>query len=248
MKIPRSKIMGPLQTKVMILLRDQPKCGTELMVELGLCSPGTIYPVLKVLRNKGFLEFYEERSGSARKKIYRLTEEGLKELNLFLQSWTRLTCCDWSFYIKRFIDIINSKVKIQKGERVLCTLDAELTKDWLKKADVTFVSNLDDIPQNYFHKAISLIGAGTIINRYTTDSLYYLSTLKKSLKNGGVLIALEIERTDNLWAEKYFLEVTGFKEHPGLTTKELEKILHDIGMKDVEVHSGGGMLVSLSTK
>jgi len=248
MEIPSSKVMGPLQTKVLILLRDRPMCGTELMEELGLCSPGTIYPVLHALKNKGFVEFVVERTGAARKKVYRLTGKGSEELNQALQSWTRLTCCDWSFYIKRFIDIINSRVVIQRGERVLCTLDAGLTEDWLREMDVTFPQDLKELPRNHFDKAISLIGVGTIINRYTADSLDYLSLLKRSLRAGGVLIALEIEKTDNLWAERYFTEVNGFKEHPGLTKDEFEKTLHGIGMKDVEVHSGSGILVSISTK
>lgn len=246
MELPVAKVTGTLQTKIMILLRDRPLCGTELMEELGLSSAGTIYPALHVLEGKGLIAHEIERTGAARKKVYRLTEKGERDLEATLSSWTRLTCCDWSFYIKRFIDVVNGVTKIKRGEKILCTLDAGLTKEWLKEADVAYSLDLENMNPNYYDKIISLIGVGTVMRRVERDAAYYLSRLKEALKEGGILVALEIEKTDNLWAERYFVEISGFKEHPGMTRDEFETVLRKVGLNDIQVYEAGGILVSVS--
>jgi len=248
MELPQARVTGTLQTKIMILLRDRPLCGTELMEELGLKSAGTIYPVLHVLEGKGLIAHDIERTGAARKKVYRLTGKGEEDLQTTLSTWTRLTCCDWSFYIKRFIDVVNDVTGIKKGERILCTLDADLTKEWLEGADVTYSFDLENMDAGHYDKIISLIGVGTVMRRVETDAAYYLSRLKEALKEDGTLVALEIEKTGNLWAERYFVEISGFKEHPGMTRAEFETVLGKVGFRDIRVYEAGGILVSVSKR
>ncbi len=243
-----TEIKGSLQAKIMLLLRENPMCGVELMKKLNIKSPGTIYPTLHSLERKGLIFHEIVRTEAAKKKIYKITPKGVQELSRLLSSWTKLTCCDWSAYIKRFINVINRYISIKKGEKILCTLDAKLTKEWLKDANVTYQFDLKNLKQNFYDKIISMIGVGTIMERKETSTIYYLSRLKKALKNGGILVALEIERTDNIWAEKYFVEIMGFKEHPGMTKDEFREILEKVGFKDVQVHSVSGILVSISSK
>ncbi|GCC11401.1 transcriptional regulator PadR-like family protein [archaeon] len=248
MEFSETKIKGNLQSKVMLLLKEEPLCGTDLMKKLDINSPGTIYPVLHSLEKKGLIFFETERTGRARKKVYKLTEVGVKELNQMLTTWTRLTCCDWSFYIKRFIHVVNNYTVIKKGEKILCTLDADLTKEWLKEADVTSHFDLENMKSNYYDKIISFIGVGTVMKRVETDAAYYLSRMQEALKEDGIMVALEIEKTDNLWAERYFVEISGFKEHPGMVRDEFESVLGKVGFKDILVYEAGGVLVSVSKK
>jgi DNA-binding PadR family transcriptional regulator len=73
---------GFLGFMVLWMLREEPKTGMELARELEerrghRPSPGTIYPVLKVMTERGLLAVDEE-------KRYSLTEEGRKELDASL--------------------------------------------------------------------------------------------------------------------------------------------------------------------
>ena len=71
---------GLLGFMVLWMLRDEAKTGMELARELEerkghRPSPGTIYPVLKVLTERGLLVVDEE-------KRYSLSEDGHKELKV----------------------------------------------------------------------------------------------------------------------------------------------------------------------
>jgi PadR family transcriptional regulator, regulatory protein PadR len=43
-------------------------------------SPGTLYPILHGLENKGYLRSLEQRDGKSRRKVYRATPLGRKAL------------------------------------------------------------------------------------------------------------------------------------------------------------------------
>jgi PadR family transcriptional regulator PadR len=69
---------GLLSFMVLWLLRKEPKTGMEIARELEerkghRPSPGTIYPVLKIMTERGLLSVDDE-------KRYSLTEEGSREL------------------------------------------------------------------------------------------------------------------------------------------------------------------------
>ncbi len=68
------------------------------------------------------------------------------------------------------------------------------------------------------------------------------------MKYGGSLVALEIEKTSNIWAERYFVEIMGFKGHPGITKSEFEYILKKAGLKEIRIHEAGGVLIPISKK
>ena len=70
---------GFLGFMILWLLRDEPKTGMELAREMEerkghRPSPGTIYPVLKMMTERGLLSVGEE-------KRYSLTDEGREELD-----------------------------------------------------------------------------------------------------------------------------------------------------------------------
>src|ERR1700735_2428634 len=82
---PRSRFFGPGEVRLAILslLTDGPRHGYELMKMLAQrsggiyrASAGTVYPTLQQLEDEGLIAA-ELREG---KKIYRLTDEGRREL------------------------------------------------------------------------------------------------------------------------------------------------------------------------
>lgn len=82
---------GVLELCVLSLLKQGDKYGYELADTVGrkiAISEGTIYPLLKRLKNEGYFEVYlkESASGPAR-KYYRLTNKGLETQRLLEKEW-----------------------------------------------------------------------------------------------------------------------------------------------------------------
>lgn len=76
---------------VLLLLAEGPKTGYELIKRIreivsavgGSASPGTIYPLLRELEERGYIECIESAEESRRsqaRRVYRLTERGLRHL------------------------------------------------------------------------------------------------------------------------------------------------------------------------
>ncbi|GEN35992.1 PadR family transcriptional regulator [Aneurinibacillus danicus] len=64
------------------------KALKETSGDLYSMSEGTLYPALKRMEMKGWIESYwKETEGSSRRKYYRITEDGRKELKRKLRDW-----------------------------------------------------------------------------------------------------------------------------------------------------------------
>lgn len=50
-------------------------------------SESTLYPVLRRLQKKDFLETYDVNFQSRNRKYYKITDKGIKELNKFIEEW-----------------------------------------------------------------------------------------------------------------------------------------------------------------
>lgn len=86
---------GVLELCVLSQLKRGDKYGYELADTVGksiAVSEGTIYPLLKRLRNEGYFEVYlkESPSGPAR-KYYRLTQKGIDTQKQLEQEWIEFT-------------------------------------------------------------------------------------------------------------------------------------------------------------
>ncbi|MBE6827211.1 MAG: PadR family transcriptional regulator [Ruminococcaceae bacterium] len=82
---------GVLEMCVLSLLKQGDKYGYELADTVGRkidISEGSIYPLLKRLRNEGYFEVYlkESPSGPAR-KYYRLTQKGRDTQTMLENEW-----------------------------------------------------------------------------------------------------------------------------------------------------------------
>lgn len=82
---------GVLELCVLSLLKKSDKYGYELIAEISRnieISEGTIYPLLRRLKNEGYVETYlEESSGGPPRKYYKLTEKGETTRESFVNEW-----------------------------------------------------------------------------------------------------------------------------------------------------------------
>lgn len=82
---------GVLELCVLSLLKTNDRYGYELVAEISKCiaiSEGTIYPLLRRLKNEGYVETYlEESSEGPPRKYYKLTVKGEEMRKEFLEEW-----------------------------------------------------------------------------------------------------------------------------------------------------------------
>lgn len=247
MEALESEITGPLQAKIMMILKDEELCGVDIMKRLNIRSPGTIYPVLEELRKRGLVNYRVKAAGATRKKIYFLTETGRQQIKEHLVRSARFFCCDVSLHIGKILEDMKGLVEIKRYQKILCTLEYDEVKCFLREADVTFSYDLN-VPPNTYDLALSFLGVGCLIGKETADITEYVRRLYGSLKKGGSLLAIEIEKTDNLFARIFFEDIGGLKEPPGLQKEELQSILERIGFKATKVISKSGLLYAVSHK
>jgi DNA-binding PadR family transcriptional regulator len=242
-----SEITGPLQAKIMMILKNEEVCGVDIMNRLNIKSPGTIYPVLEELRNRQLVDSRLESIGAPRKKIYFLTKTGREQLREHLVNSARKFCCDASLYIKGILENMRGMVDIKQYQKILCTLEYDEVKRFLRGADVTFSYDLNVLSDTY-DLALSFLGVGCLIGKETADVTEYVSRIHRSLKKGCSFLAIEIEKTDNMFAKIFFEDIVGLKQPPGLQSEELAGILRRIGFKVTEVRSKSGLLYAVSHK
>lgn len=245
-KTSESEITGSLQAKILMTLRDEKLCGVDIMRRLRIKSPGTIYPVLEALRKKDLINFKVETAGAVRKKVYFLTSIGVQEIRDHLTRSARF-CCDVPTHITKILENARGLVEIKRHQKVLCTLEYEEIKHFLKGADVTFSSDLI-VPADSYEMALSFLGVGCLIGKENADITDYVKRLYKSLKKGGSLLTIEIEKTDNLFSQILFEDVFGLKEPPGLQTEELKSILKKNGFTTTTTTSKNGLLYAVALK
>ncbi len=99
---------GTLELCVLSLLSENDCYGYELVNRISECmqiTEGTIYPLMKRLKDNGVIESYivESQEGPPR-KYYRITESGRAEKEKLLEEW----------FV--FVDSINALLKGDKGQ------------------------------------------------------------------------------------------------------------------------------------
>lgn len=231
----------------MMILRDEALCGVEIMKKLGIRSSGTIYPVLGALRERKLVDYRVEAMGATRKKIYFLTRIGEQRIRELLIRPTRMFCCDPSLQIKRILEGVRGLVEIKRDQKILCTLEHDEVKRFFRSSDITFSYDLN-VPSDTYDLALSFLGVGHLIGKRAEGITNYVSRLCRSLKKGGSMLTVQIEKTDNMFARIFFEDILGLKESPGLKREELQNILERTGFKDTEVTSKSGLLYAVSYK
>jgi DNA-binding PadR family transcriptional regulator len=241
-----SEITGSLQAKIMMALREKRLCGVDLMSQLRIKSPGTIYPVLELLRKKGLVDFKVETNGAVRKKVYFLTTSGKQEIRDHLTRSAKF-CCDISKYITKILEDAEGLVEIKRHQKVLSTLDYEAIRRFLKAGDVTFSNDLK-VPTDSYDMALSFLGVGILIGQERADAADYVKHLYGILKNDGQLLVIEIEKTDNIFSQILLEDFLGVGEIPGLQPEDLKSILEKNGFTTKEIISKKGLLYAVAQK
>ena len=80
----RDLYSGLIRLHVLHHAAEEPICGLGMIEELARhgyrISPGSLYPLLHGLENKGYLKSTEIRNGKSLRKVYRATPQGRKAL------------------------------------------------------------------------------------------------------------------------------------------------------------------------
>jgi len=92
---------------------------------------------------------------------------------------------------------------------------SSIFRRFLGAVDVTFLYDLD-VPPDTYDMALSLLGVGCLMGKETSEITGYLKRLHRSLRKGGSLLVIEIEKIDNLFIRIFFEDIFGLKEPPGL--------------------------------
>lgn len=99
MKINKELLKGSTTILILSLLKRKPMYGYEIIKEIELRSSGifnfkegTLYPILHALENNEMVEsFWSEGENSRKRKYYKITENGNKQLNEKKDEWKLFT-------------------------------------------------------------------------------------------------------------------------------------------------------------
>lgn len=246
--VKNTKIEGTLQGKILALLIEGPLAGSDLMKKLSIRSPGTIYPVLKSLREKELIEFASEHVKG--KKPYILSEKGVLELKKIMLGIGRGF---YSRYLESLaadlvVTLKKMNVTISPKQKVLSTLLYQPIKHWLEKSDATFLPLFEEISGTY--DLIVCGGAATLMayGWRKTEFTNYLFNLVTSLEPGGTFVILENEKTDNIFVDMLFKEILGFNRVTGLSEEEMRNLLESYDLQVSYILSRRGVLLGIATK
>ena len=99
MKINKELLKGSTTILILSLLKRKPMYGYEIIKEIELRSSGifnfkegTLYPILHALESNEMVEsFWSEGENSRKRKYYKITENGNKQLNEKKDEWKLFT-------------------------------------------------------------------------------------------------------------------------------------------------------------
>lgn len=87
-------LKGTTELMILKLLKAEPMYGYGMIKRLDVLSKGTfqfkegtLYPLLHGLEKKGFIESFWDKHDGRRRKYYRITQNGLKQLSEKQVEW-----------------------------------------------------------------------------------------------------------------------------------------------------------------
>ena len=84
---------GMLDVCVLSLLRRKDSYGYQIIKDLSPyidISESTLYPILRRLESSGNLTVYSVEHSGRLRKFYRITEQGICQIDEFLESWIEI--------------------------------------------------------------------------------------------------------------------------------------------------------------
>ena len=237
---------GSLQLKVLLALMECPSFGTDLMKKIGISSPGTIYPVLKLLKRKGLIEV---KTIIRKKKYYVLSEKGKQQIQNILLHMGRkyFSACldpDWFPWIK----IFDETISLTPNLRILCNMNYEPVRQWLGKMDVTYKQFLEEPEQSYNFAIIQIVATMILYDLRKEELSRYFSKIVESLEPESTLVMIEIEKVENVFMKMFFRKVLGFTKVPGITETELKELIESYGLEVTSIKKEMGTLICITRK
>ncbi|WP_068786461.1 PadR family transcriptional regulator [Paenibacillus phocaensis] len=94
MKVNKELLKGSTGMLILTLLNERELYGYQLIKELELMSEGvfdlkegTLYPILHAMETEHWLESYWEEAEGRKRKYYRITDSGKRQLQEKKQEW-----------------------------------------------------------------------------------------------------------------------------------------------------------------
>jgi len=219
------------------------------MGELDLRSPGTIYPVLKVLRRDGYIENAPDWTPG--NKRYVLTDKGKEQIKIVMLNTGRRYFAHYvDPYVSSLIGELKSIIPIDSKEKVMFVTLYEHApiRQWLTPINATYLHFFDK-PADVYDLIICCMLGTLMSSGWRTDEFTaYFPVILKSLRPGGTLIVIENERTANIYVELFFKEIIGFSKPPGFSKEELRNLLKSYNLSVEDVLDRRGLLIGISTK
>lgn len=81
---------GIVEVCVLASLKKEPSYGYKIISdisELIIISESTLYPILRRLETQKLLETYNENYNGRMRKYYKITDDGIKKINDFINEW-----------------------------------------------------------------------------------------------------------------------------------------------------------------
>jgi len=262
---PGGEKLGMFQVKLLLMPKDRPMYGLEIAAELEKSSgwrpsPGTLYPALKKLEEKGFISFEKVTSSGNKRKLYSLTEKGEGELAKIFS----LTCyyydCKLRDCLKDFYRKAVELAGLGKDDQVLVSPpDPDLLDMCSGKVDGRvlahpFISGLsrkekveyvdvEELPEESLDKVILNLGSSSSHD----DMWAIIKSAYQKLKTEGVLVSLAPEKSDNIWVESFYRHVLGTTDY-GIDPEELEGVLLERGFRKLKVSADREIILTRCVK
>jgi len=213
-------------------------------------STGTLYPALKQLESKGYVESFksEQERGSKKRNNYRLTKKGFD----YVQDTYNINVQHPELYIKPFVDIWNKYFRtvfptkvlildfmnfINPEEALRVLFDRELPSNITFKKVYDF--NLEN-PKSKIYDHIFLFLPFFFTYRDISDNpspnhLKVLEDVKSALKPDGRIIIVDL-----LWSKHAIIDilsflVTGQVTQIAYTEEEMKNLLKLAGFKNIQI-------------
>lgn len=85
---------GLLDICILSLLRQGDSYGYRIIKDVSRCvaiSESTLYPILRRLESSGALTVYSVEHNGRLRKFYRITPQGIRQIDAFLDSWGEIS-------------------------------------------------------------------------------------------------------------------------------------------------------------
>ncbi|MHA1378705.1 MAG: PadR family transcriptional regulator [Candidatus Helarchaeota archaeon] len=262
--------LGNLQTQILLMLKYKSAYGYELMDSLRRIrwnvSSGLLYPTLRKLERKGFIESFTSSPlrGQKERKNYKLTLKGAD----YLQKNFIVTLSDAKYYISSFqelfdTDLINFFEKEILVLNLLNIIGPKTVLNVLFKGKIPktvefmeiydFNEQIKESKEKKWLQILLFMPFSFIIYDFgvSADEKYreMLIDFRKALKDEGRLWIVDIEWTKHAMVDGLTFMMTGEFSKMAYTADEIKNLLLSVNFKNIRlIGSSNGIVIVAADK